>query len=316
MRQLARSPDRPMRVGQRGAAQKHQVDQLLPNDPVRHCRLTQIPADANGDPNLAPHPGAALHHERHVVERQVPCVIRVHAKAQIRQIQPMLLQRANGPDRFIELHAIGMEIVGAQPHRQRQPLRPDGAHGVQRLPMEPHPVFEGAAIVVVPLVGERREEAGAQVAMREMHFQPLEPGRQRTPGRVGIGAMNAVDLVHRQCLHRVGIAAAIGDGRRSPHLPSIGMVGCDLQLALPRLLLAALAPRMPKLNGWHGAHFLDDGRDTRQALDLAVIPDAGAARAGPAIWRDGDLLRKHEAKATRGAGPHQHDVVVAHAAID
>ena len=53
--------------------------------------------------------------------------------------------------------------------------------------------------------------------------------------------------------------------------------------------------------------------DAGEALDLRVVPDAGAAGAGAAIRGDGDLLGEDQAEAAGGAGAHEHDVVVAHA---
>src|ERR1700750_1716729 len=94
------------------------------------------------------------------------------------------------------------------------------------------------------------------------------------------------------------------------------MLGRQLTFFLPSLGFAALAAGMPELSGGHGAHVLDDRRDPRQALDLAVIVDAGTARAGPAVWHDCQLFGEYEAEPTGRARPHQHDVEIAHPPVD
>src|SRR5438105_4756296 len=113
--------------------------------------------------------------------------------------------------------------------------------------MEAKPVLEATAVLVRALVGQRREEAGAEVAMREMHLQPLEAGVQGPLRRAGVAAVDLLDLVDRQRLDGIGVAAAIGDRRRAANLPAIGMIGRQLDLALPGLQLAALAARMAEL---------------------------------------------------------------------
>jgi predicted secreted acid phosphatase len=60
------------------------------------------------------------------------------------------------------------------------------------------------------------------------------------------------------------------------------MVGRQLQLALPRLQLAAFAPRVPKLCRGHGTHILDDRGYSGQTLDLTVVVDTGTTRSGAA----------------------------------
>ena len=53
---------------------------------------------------------------------------------------------------------------------------------------------------------------------------------------------------------------------------------------------------MAELNGSNPAHFLDDGGDARKPVQLGVIPDAGAACAGPPLRQDCQLLGEHEAE--------------------
>ena len=181
-------------------------------------------------------------------------------EAEIGQVQPVPAQLAHRPDGVVEAHAVLVEVVGAEAHGQRQALRPDRADGVHRLAVEAQAVLQAAAVFIRAPVRQRGEEAGAEVAMREMHLQPFEAGRQRAARGLGIGAVQVVDLGDRQFVHRVGVAPAIGDGGGAAHLPAIRVVRRELRLAVPGLLLAALAARVPELDRRHRAHVLDDAR--------------------------------------------------------
>ena len=208
-----------------------------------------------------------------------------------------------------------VEVVRAEPHREGQAFGPDGADGVQCLAMEAEAVVEAAAVFVGALVGERGEEAGAEVAVGEVHLQPLEPGRQRALGGVGVCLVQFVDLLDREGVDRKGVAPAIGNGRGGADLPAVGVIGRQLGFAFPRLFLAAFAAGVAELDGGNGTHVLDDGGDAGEALDLAVVPDAGAAGAGAAVRGDGDLLGEYQSEAAGGARAHEHDVEVGHASL-
>ena len=113
--------------------------------------------------------------------------------------------------------------------------------------------------------------------------------------------MDLLDLFDGQFMNRIGVATSIGDRRRAAHLPAVGMIGRQLQFALPRLQLAALAAGVAKLDGGHRTHVLDDRGHPRQALDLGVVIDAGAACAGAAIGAYRQLFGEHQAESSGGA---------------
>ena len=70
--------------------------------------------------------------------------------------------------------------------------------------------------MILALVGQWREEAGAQVAVRIVHLQPLVARIERAHRGVGVRLVDALDLVDAELLDRVDVAAtAIGNvGRR------------------------------------------------------------------------------------------------------
>lgn len=210
----------------------------------------------------------------------------------------------------------GWVVVGAEAERQRQVLRPDLAHGVHGLDQEPRSVLLAAAVLVGALVGQRRVEARGEVAVREVHLQPLVAGLGGAHGGLGVLPVDGPDLLHGQRVHRVGpLAEAVGDVRRADDLPALGVVRGQLPAEVPadpRLQLAGVAAGVSQLDAGHPAHVLDHRRDARVPLDLRVGVDPGAVRRGAALGRDRHLLGVDQAEPACGAGAQVHQVEVAH----
>ncbi|MCZ8097825.1 MAG: hypothetical protein O9345_09725 [Burkholderiaceae bacterium] len=114
--------------------------------------------------------------------------------------------------------------------------------------MEAHAIPERAAVAVGAPVGARRQEARAEVAVREVQLEPLEAGIERAARGVGIRAVQPGDLVAGQRMDRVRPNAAVRDVRRSAHLPALGVLGRQLHAALPWRAFAALAPGVAELD--------------------------------------------------------------------
>ena len=305
-----------MRIGQRRTTQENQIDQFLTDHLVGHRRQAQVPAYADRDADLPTHPRAALNHEGHLVERIFPHVGRVEPQAEVGEVNAMRLHQTNRHHCVVELHAVIVQVVRSQSDGQWQTLGPDSAHRVQRLEMEANAVFQGAAVFVGADVGQGREETGPQVAMREVHLQPLETGVQGAARGIGIGPVDALDLRLAQLLHGMEMFAAIRHGGRTPYLPAVGMVRRELGAALPGLDLASLAAGVTQLDGRRGAHVLDDGRDAGQALDLGVVVNAAAAGAGAPVGCDSELLGEDQSEPAGGARAEQHDVKIIHKTVD
>ena len=79
------------------------------------------------------------------------------------------------------LQGSGERIIVSQ--FTRRPNRPERSYRVQRLTMEAQTISQRPAVVVVPLVGQGRKEAGSRLAMGEMHLQPFEAAVQCPPRR-------------------------------------------------------------------------------------------------------------------------------------
>ena len=323
MAQLARRPNRPVRVGQGRAAQHHQVDEFLADDAVRILRYAQVPARRHGNLHLGADAVRPLNHEAHVIHRRVDHVVRVEAQRQVRQVQAVLFHHFDGRHGIVKLGACRMQVVRAQAHRQRILFRPYRAHGVQRLAMKPGAVRHAAAVLVGALIGQGREKTGPQVAVRVVHLQPFVARVQRTPGGVRIGFVQPLDLLYRERVDRENVAtAAIRNGGRGDTGPAIGVLGWQLLAgaggggAAVRRDFTALAAGVAKLDGGHRAHALNDGDDPGVAFNLLVVPDAGAGCRGAAIGGDGHLLPKHQGKAAGRTGAEVAHVVIVQLAVD
>ena len=118
-----------------------------------------------------------------------------------------------------------MKVVGPQTNGKGEPLRPNLTNRVDGLEVEAQAVFQASSIFVAALVRERREEAGAQIAMSEMQFEPFEACLMRTLSRTSIIPVKLPDLGARQRMHRVGVFSAIRDGRRAGYLPPVRVIG-------------------------------------------------------------------------------------------
>jgi len=60
--------------------------------------------------------------------------------------------------------------------------------------------------------------------VRDVHLQPLVAGVGGAAGGVGVAAVQALDLVHGEFVHREGMVTAGGDGRGADGLPAVRVV--------------------------------------------------------------------------------------------
>ena len=74
-------------------------------------------------------------------------------------------------------------VVGRDAHRHRFVVGPDGAHRGQDLERIPHAIFERAPVLVAPLIRQRGDERGEQIAVRGVQLEHVEPGALRHLGR-------------------------------------------------------------------------------------------------------------------------------------
>ena len=196
--ELTRSPKWPVRVRQGGATEKDEVDLFLTDCTVGYRRLTKVPGDADGNPDLPAHARAALHHSRDLCQRVFVHSVCIEAKAYISKVDAVVLHSSDREDCVVELYAVSMEIIGAEAYRQRQALGPDRANSIKRFQVEPQPACEVPAISVEAFVRERRKKAATKIAVRKVQLEPFETGCFGAASRIGVGFMERAYLVHRE----------------------------------------------------------------------------------------------------------------------
>lgn len=130
--------------------------------------------------------------------------------ARSRPVQAVFFHPGDCRDRFVDGGAVGVQIIDAQPHRQGDVVGEGVADCVEGFEVEPGAVLKAPAVLVGALVCQWGEELGAEVAVGEMHLDPLVPGFHGPTCGVGVVLHELGDLVGCQFTGDVGHVAAVG----------------------------------------------------------------------------------------------------------
>jgi hypothetical protein len=134
---------------------------------------------------------------------------------------------------------------------------------------------EVAAVLVGPLVRQRREELVQQVAVRGVDLGDLEADPVGADRRVGEGLDDVGDVGLGELLGCRPVA--VGDRGGSHGLPA-AVGGLDVAVAIPRPLRRRLAAGVGELDAGHRSLASDEVDDAAVVLGLLVGPDAGVGR--------------------------------------
>ena len=199
--------------------------------------------------------------------------------------------------------------VGAgQPHPQRQIGRPLASHRLDHLHQEARAAVQVAAIGVVAVIGDRREEGVAKVPVRAVDFRHLEPGLVRHAGGGGELRDNLGNLPGGQGM-RNGRAGHSGQCAGCNRLPPT-IFDRDRFAAVPRHLARCLAAGMGKLDAGDGPAFGDNCRKPRQqGLMLRRIGTQTTVGDAPDS-RDVRRLGHHDARPACGLRAQMLDMPV------
>ncbi len=116
----------------------------------------------------------------------------------------------------------GRPVGAGDAHRHRASGGEGLAHGVEHLEREPHPVLEAAAVLVVALVRQRRQELVQQVAVRavQLHGVEAETGGPPRRGGEGVADVREAPAIERRSADARCPRTAPATGRRSASRPA------------------------------------------------------------------------------------------------
>ncbi|GEM_PF-3077479 len=281
------------------AGDQHQIQLTFSHRAFGHVRVVDAPARGHGHLRVLLDAASHWHEETRPPRRLA--VQGGKADAGVDQVQAAVAHVAHQFDGFrVEGVVVAVILDHAKARGQRQMIRPDLAHGLHRFQQETAAILGVAPVLVGAHVGNRREEALRQVAMREVQFQPLETSGQRTLCRCHEIGLDAGDVVQVHGPRNLWQACAKCDRRGTDRRPPATVTVGNVVVTLPWLVGAGLAARMADLDAGHGASRADGCRDACHAFDLAVFPQTGASRRDAAFGRDTGGLDDHQARAATG----------------
>ena len=153
----------------------------------------------------------------------------------------------------------------------------------ERLQQKPNPILETAAVVVGSLIGQRREELVREIAVREVEFQPLKPGRERPLRRRDKVRCVLRDILQRHLAGTLGRFPpnAIADGAMVSQPPASSRCGRRLPTAYWR----SPCGRRARAECRESPLLLQELRDSSERLDVVIQVDAAVGRADPTFRR-------------------------------
>ena len=206
---------RPARIDQRLARDGDQVGLALLQDGLGEVRIDDEPDRHRHDAGLPAHALGVGHLE-------APAALDARRRRRAVQAAGGAVDHVDAAR--LELLRVGHRVVhgpaaieavdGGDAQEQRLVLRPCGAHRLRHLERKARAAGEVAAVGVVALVRQGRQELVHQVAVRVVDLEDLEAGFQRALGRV-----HPVALERRRDRRRRAAAARYGPAPSAP--PSV-----------------------------------------------------------------------------------------------
>src|SRR6266702_2987984 len=228
----------PVRIVEEGPADRHHVGLAFGDDRLGLPGPGDEADRARRDADVALHPLGEL---RVVAgDRGRPRIAADAARGDAEIIEAGVLERGGEDDGVVEGEPAVMEVVTGDARAERDAPGHDRAHGARNLERKAHARLRRAAVVVAAPVGDRRDEAVQQIAVRRMQLDGVEADAYGALRRADEGLANARDVVTGHLARRLP-AGREGNRRWRNRLPGIGNAGAARVLALPRSLRRALA---------------------------------------------------------------------------
>ena len=194
-------------------------------------------------------------------------------------------------------------------------LRPNGAHGLEHFQRVAQAVFQAAAIFIAALIGQRRDKARQQIAVRTVQLQPVHAyvGRH-------------LRSMHKLLQHLIHVGACHGPGDLAHSLQILLLRRChDGPVALlqrqirtfPGQPRRGLGTRMADLHGELGIGVgVNPVADAFPGLLLLSAISTWAAGRDAPLGADTGHLGKHQTGATKRTRPQVNEVKLTRHAIN
>ncbi len=200
------------------------------------------------------------------------------------EVEPGRFQGLGKSDRVVGRQPAFHPVAAGDADPERDRLRHDRAHRARDLERKAHAGLERSAVAVRALVGDRREEAVQEIAVRAVQLDGVDAGAERALRSIDEGRADALHVGFRHRARDVPVRAE-GNGGGSDRLPGI--------LSRPQRFAAgpgrrggSLAPGMGELDahlaGSVAAAMGDDARERRLAV-VGVEPQASVGDAAAAL---------------------------------
>ena len=220
----------------------------------------------------------------------------------------MLLEQYGEPGALLEVPAAVDPVGAGDPDQQRRGVRQRRPHGVDGLEEEPDPVVERAAVVVVAVVGERREELVQQVAVGRVDLHGVEAGPHRpraaSANAVTTSAISSTDSASGSAYR--GRQRSTGADVGQP--PSLS--GTLPDSSAQGRYVDALRPACASWTPIAAPCWCTKSHDPAPGRRLLVVPDAGVLRGDPTLGDDRRGLGEDEPEAARGPRAQVREVPV------
>ena len=201
------------------------------------------------------------------------------------------------------------QSVDRDAHEQRRALGPHRADRGDHLAQQARAIVERAAVFVVALIAQRRQELVNQIAVRRVDLDHANARFPRAPRARGESGDDFADAVARQRLRHRIVVGERQRARRHDLRPSAFRFG-QTALAIPRPPRARLASGVRELHAGDAALRMDEARDPRERLDVRVAPDAEILRTDPPLGQDRRRLGDHQPRAAHRAAAKVDEVPV------
>ena len=204
-------------------------------------------------------------------------------------------------------------VVRREAHAHGQMRWPSGADGGEDFQRVAAAVFYSATVLVCADIRQWRQEAGEQVAVGAVQFQPVKTG---VYGTMSSGDEFLLQQIHIRTTHRFGglVLFAISHSTSRQQRPIAA--GKGFVSHLPAQLGGAFGAAMAELQADFGAALaVNKIGNPFKSQRLRIVPQAGTGGGDTAFGCRAGHFHHHQSRAAQGSGTQMDKVEVLHHAV-